>query len=239
MPRPSPITRAASTRARWVNACGKLPSWRRARVVLLGEEADVVAEVEQPLEELPRLVVPALERQHFGEPERAGEEHALARGQPVHLAVAPGVAQHEPVDRELALDRLDRRDDPRIVRRQEAEERHQQHARVELVRAVGLGERLLRLAPGALEHLAPGSRPASSRQRSTGPSRPNSSCAPHGAVERDPGHHLRVREVAVRPAHLPDPGVLAPPAVLEPVEQLPRAAPRCCRPAAPRARRVW
>ena len=57
------------------------------RVVFLGEQADVVAEVEQPLEQLARLVVPALQRQHLDEPERAGEEDALAGGQPVDVAV--------------------------------------------------------------------------------------------------------------------------------------------------------
>ena len=49
------------------------------RVVLLGEEPDVVAEIQQPLEELARLVVLALEGEHLGQPERAREKDALAR----------------------------------------------------------------------------------------------------------------------------------------------------------------
>ena len=49
----------------------------RARVVLLGEQADVVAQREQPLEQRPRLVVAPLQDVVVGEPEAAGEERAL------------------------------------------------------------------------------------------------------------------------------------------------------------------
>ena len=128
------------------------------------------------------------------------------------------VAQHEPVDRELAADRIDGRDDPRIVRRQEADERHQQHARIELVRAVGLGERAATRVPGALEDLrldlVPELAPPLHRALA-----PELLVRADGPVERHPRHHLGMREVAVRAAHLPDPGILAPPAVLEPGEQ--------------------
>src|SRR4051812_10741352 len=44
----------------------------RDRVVLLRKQPDVVAQVEQPLEELARLVVPPLKLEHAHEPERAG-----------------------------------------------------------------------------------------------------------------------------------------------------------------------
>ena len=57
-----------------------------ARVVLLGEQAEIVAEVEQALEQLARLVVPALEPEDADEPERAGEEDALSPGSPSTLA---------------------------------------------------------------------------------------------------------------------------------------------------------
>src|SRR5438093_13644001 len=52
-------------------------------VVLLGEEADVVAQVEQTLEELARFLVAPLERQHGGEPERTRKEDAFAAGEAV------------------------------------------------------------------------------------------------------------------------------------------------------------
>ena len=48
----------------------------------------------------------------------------------------------------------------------------------------------------------------------------------HAAVHRHPGHHLRVREVAPRPAHLPDPLVRLAPALLEILEQLALEGPR-------------
>ena len=49
------------------------------RVVLLRDQPEVVAEGEQPLVELHGLVEPPLPREHRDEPERAGEEDALAR----------------------------------------------------------------------------------------------------------------------------------------------------------------
>src|SRR5713226_10349981 len=55
----------------------------RDRVVLLGEQTDVAAQVEQPLEQLARLLDLALQREHVREPERTCQEHALARRQPV------------------------------------------------------------------------------------------------------------------------------------------------------------
>ena len=58
----------------------------RHRVVLLGEEAEVVAQREQALEERPRVVDAADQVQAVGEPERAGEERALA---PVRPSTAP------------------------------------------------------------------------------------------------------------------------------------------------------
>lgn len=51
----------------------------RARIVSLGEKADVVANVEQALEDRSRLRVLALQRQIVGEPERAREKCPFAR----------------------------------------------------------------------------------------------------------------------------------------------------------------
>src|SRR6476646_2505695 len=55
------------------------------RFVLLGEQAVVVAEVEQSLEELTRLFALALQRQRGNQPEGAGQEHAFARREPVDV----------------------------------------------------------------------------------------------------------------------------------------------------------
>ena len=54
----------------------------RSRVVLLGEQADVVAEVEQPLEELARLVVLALQRQHLASQNEQGRKTPSPPGSP-------------------------------------------------------------------------------------------------------------------------------------------------------------
>ena len=90
---PADTLAALCTKPMWVNACGKLPSWRSAdRVVLLGEQADVVGETGEPLEQRARLVEAPLHHVVVGEPERAREEHALAGGQAVGDLGAVGSA---------------------------------------------------------------------------------------------------------------------------------------------------
>ena len=102
---------------------------------------------------------------------------------------------------------------------------HQQDARVELVGAVVLRVR----AASPRSSRAPAPRPRSRRaERAPALDRalaPEFLVGADGAVERDPCHHLGVGEVPVRPAHLPDAGVFAAPAVLEPLEQLARQRP--------------
>ena len=51
----------------------------------------------------------------------------------------------------------------------------------------------------------------------------------HAAVERDPGHHLRVREVTARTANLPDALVRLLPGILEVPQQPPLQRPRLLR----------
>ena len=102
---------------------------------------------------------------------------------------------------------------------QEPDERQEQHARIEPVRVVRLCERLLLLAPAPLEHLrrdlVPDRAPAFDRSLAA-----ELLDVAHGAVERDPRHHLRVREVTLGPAYLPDARVRSSPARLEPLDQL-------------------
>ena len=118
-------------------------------IVLLGEQPHVIAEVEEPLEQLACLVYLSLPGENLNEPERAREEHALARWEPVDVAVLVGeVTKDKAVDGELAADRCDGGDEPLVARRQEPDQGHQEDARVERVGAIGLRERLLSLAPG-------------------------------------------------------------------------------------------
>ena len=71
----------------------------RDRVVLLGDQAEVVAQAEEPREERARLVGAADQREVRGVPERARQEDALARRQPVDLDVllVGLVARDQPV----------------------------------------------------------------------------------------------------------------------------------------------
>ena len=58
------------------------------RIVLLGEQPDVVAQRQQRSKSSLGLVAAALQREVVGEPERAGEERALAGRQPVDALVS-------------------------------------------------------------------------------------------------------------------------------------------------------
>ena len=60
----------------------------RGRVVFLRDQAEVVAEREQPLEEPARLVAPPLHQERVDEPERAREEHAFAARETVDVVHA-------------------------------------------------------------------------------------------------------------------------------------------------------
>ena len=138
---------------------------------------DVVAERQQPLEQLGGLAAAALQGEVVGQPERAGEEGALARRQAVDVGL-----------RLVALPRSRRSSGaarwPRPCRStrgsvggQEADERHHQQAGVEVLRRRRTGRR--RPAPGRSPAGRPrrGSRrgpPASARPAR---SRPNCSTA--------------------------------------------------------------
>ncbi len=111
-------------------------------VVLLGEQAEIVAQRQQPPEQLLGVLGPPDHVQAVDQPERTGEEGALAAGQPVDGAVVGGaIAQDEPVVEQRLLDRLDRADHPGVLGRQESHQRDHQDTGVELVAVVVLGER--------------------------------------------------------------------------------------------------
>ena len=114
------------------------------RVVFLRQEAEVVAQTDQPVEKLTGVVRPAQQRQAVTEPERAGQEGPLPSGEAVHVPrLVRVVPQHEPAFDELALDGLDGAPDTWVVSGQEAHERDHEQTGVELVGAVVLGERTL------------------------------------------------------------------------------------------------
>ena len=190
----------------------------RRRVVLLGDQPEVVAEAEQPLEERRRLLAAAHQRQVVDEPERAGEEHPLAARHPVEVVVGD-IAAHQPVDAEPLLDRLDRAGDPRVLGRQEADQRQHQERAVERLAAVVLHEAVQpRVEPLAADL---GVDPVGDRPPAVGRAgQPEAGHRLRRPVERHPGHHLGVGEVPPRPAHLPDAVVGLGPGLLHELDQL-------------------
>ncbi len=63
---------AVLTNETWEKACGKFPTQPPGNgVVLLGEQAEIVAHLQQAIEELPGIVVPADHGEAVGQPERA------------------------------------------------------------------------------------------------------------------------------------------------------------------------
>ena len=174
-------------------------------VVLLGQQAEVVAQGEQPLEDLDRLVGTPDHVQAVDQPEGAGEERPLPALQAVDRAVvARLVAQHEAVIHQLALDRLDRADHPGVGGGQEADQRDHEDAGVEQVAVVVLGEGADLLVESLVAHLvedllAQGA-PLVEGALELGPLLERA----HGPVHGHPGHDLGVGEVPAGPAHLPD-----------------------------------
>ena len=189
-----------------VNACGKLPSSRfGAGSYSSASRPTSLRSASSRSNSASRLVRAARQRVVVGEPERAGEEHALAGRQPVDVSSSRAIAEDESVLQRSSLDRLAR---CRRTRGSSAGRKPTSGIISRLasssLRAVVLGERARarRRSPRAQTSAWISSRTA--RQRSTGPSSPNCSTPCIAAVERDPGHHLRVGEVPARAAHLPD-----------------------------------
>ena len=111
----------------------------RPGIILLRQQADIIAKPEEAKEQLPGILQPAHQGIIVGEPEAAGEEGALPLGQPVQAAVGL-IAQDQPIDQEPALDRRHRLDETRIFGGQEADDGQQQQAGIEAPRAIGLDE---------------------------------------------------------------------------------------------------
>jgi hypothetical protein len=106
-------------------------------VVLFREEAQMIPDRKQPLEELLRFRLPSLECVVIGEPEAARQKRTLVAWKAVQPEFR-GVSQDEAVAHELRFDRMDRRHHSGIVGRQEADERNCQDAHRALVnRTIG------------------------------------------------------------------------------------------------------
>ena len=197
----------------------------RDRVVLLGQQAEVVAQVEEPLEELAGIVVTTQQRQAVSHPERAGQEGTFSAGEAVDLARVRGaIAEDEVPFDQLSLDGLDRPPHPRVSRREESDQRDHQQAGIERIGPVVLGERSLRGVESLFAHLVvdlgPDLAPPFDRplfvmllDRLDRP------------VECHPGHDLGVGEVATGSPDLPNTVVRFTPAGLQERQQRPLQLP--------------
>ena len=134
----------------------------------------------------------------------------------------------EAVADEGSLDRGDRADHPRVVGRQEADERDHEQARVEPLGAVeadeGVELGVEPLAKHLLVDLGADLAPAVGRAAAAEPLD-----RLHAPVEGDPGHHLGVREVPSRAADLPDAVVRLLPCVFQVAEHTTLERPRLLR----------
>src|SRR6516162_5553289 len=79
----------------------------RACIIFLRQEADVVAQPEQPLEQLLGLLLAAKEIVGVRQPEAAGEKGAFARRQSV-IGLVRAIAMHKAVNEKVAFDGCDR-----------------------------------------------------------------------------------------------------------------------------------
>ncbi len=191
----------------------------RDGVVLLGEQAHVVAHVQQPLEQGPRLLLPAGHVQGVGQPERAGQEGPLGSGQPVHRAALGAVAADEAVAAELGADGVDRADHARVVGGQEADPGDEQCGGVQLLGAVVLGERAPRGVVAVLADVEVDGLPHGAEALQVALPGGVALQGAHGPVGGDPGHHLGVDEVAARAAYLPQALVGPVPVALQEVQE--------------------
>src|SRR4029450_7043532 len=200
-----------------------------SHVVLFGQQAEIVGQADEPLEQGTRLRDSAGGRERADQPERAGEELSLVAGEPV-VGVGGRVARDEAVSAEVARDRIDRGGDPLVGARKEPHERDGEDARVEplgsvvLVGSVVLGKgaplAVVALFADLAVDLVAGLLPAVQRRFQT-----ELLADSNRTVEHDPGHDLGVREVATRSAGLPDAVVGLTPDRLDVVDDRPPTQP--------------
>ena len=114
------------------------------RVILLGQEADIIGQPSQSIEDALGLGPPPLQRQIVGEPERARQEPPLAPGQPVDLVgvFIDCVPANKAVAVELAPNGIDGTGHPVVGRREEPDQRYEQKAGIDVgMKCVGVRKR--------------------------------------------------------------------------------------------------
>src|SRR5215471_6558471 len=168
----------------------------------------MIPDLDQPFEQLLCFPLPSLHGVVVGEPETARQERTLVAWKAVEPEFC-GVSSDEPVAHEIGFDGVNCRHHSGIGGRQETNVRYGQHARVERVGTVRLGERTNTWVPPAIQYILvdPLAERVYMRQRVFGFRSAEIELLDHanGAIDRDPGLDLRVGEVA-KPAaaDLPD-----------------------------------
>ena len=161
------------------------------RVVLLGEQADVVGQRRRSRShQRVRVVEPPGRGVGRDQPERAGQERVLVAGQPVDAGLG-AVAQQQPVAHQVLLDRRDGAEHPRVVAVEEADEREHQQRGVDLGGVVVLGEGVALGVEALRQDLVAHLRRAARATARPGPSRPCSSTA---RTARSKAAHTMTRE---------------------------------------------
>jgi hypothetical protein len=174
----------------------------RVGIVLLRQEPDIIAQVQKPFEDVPRLVVSTLERKIVGKPEGAEQECPLPFWQSVHVS-SGDIAVDETVANQSSLNVVHCPSHSWICRRQEADERKHQQTGIRLLRPVILNERIdgwiETLAADILMDLRSEATPFGGI-----PLEPELFDTLDGSVHGDPRHDFRVGELPSGTADFPN-----------------------------------
>src|SRR5215510_5304872 len=160
----------------------------RLRIVFFRQQADIVANRQQALEQGGRFGVAVLQRVIVGKPKAAREKYPFSRSQTINAGLG-SITKYEPVDRELLLDSRNGAAHAWIFRRQEADERHQQQTRIELAASEALREGVAAAVESKLTnrrvHVVANSSPPFQRRHQFETLR-----IPHRAIQSNPCHDL-------------------------------------------------
>ena len=166
----------------------------RVQVVFLGQKTEIVAKLQQPLEERARFIEPAEHHIDIGKPKRARDERAFrARGpRCLSSSAARGRRASAPLRWRLRYRSRAGRSRARSRPAESAAEPRRGPGLRNIARSCGAARRTR--ARECLRVSARGISPAIDRTVELEPL-----AALHRAVERDPAHQARVREVALGP----------------------------------------
>lgn len=136
------------------------------------------------------------------QPESAGEKLTLAVRHPIDVRVLR-VPCYKATLHEICFNGFNRADYARIIRWEEADQRHHEETGVEVFRAVILHKRIearIEALPAYL-FVDGGPKRLPSRDISRDPAL---LCGPDSAIDGDPCHHLGVNEMPAQAAHFPN-----------------------------------